>query len=231
MLEELKRQVCDANIALQRHNLAVLTWGNVSAISREHQLVVIKPSGVPYEVLKPEDMVVVRLDGTIVEGSLKPSVDLPTHLVLYAQYPNIGAVVHDHSTYATSYAQAQKEIPCYGTTQADTFHGSIPCTALLEKDEVKEDYTRNTGLSIVRRFAALDVVALPGCLVASHGVFAWGKDPAEAVNHAVVIEQCAKMAFLTETLDPQVKPIPTYYQDSHYERKHGPHSTYGQEKK
>ena len=230
MLEELKDKVCRANLDLVRHGLVLFTWGNVSAIDRESGLVVIKPSGVSYDDMKPEDMVVVDLDGKVVEGRLNPSSDTPTHVVLYKAFPQAGGVVHTHSTYATSWAQAGLDIPNIGTTHADYFHDAVPCTPDMTESEVKGEYELETGNVIVRRFEGLNPVHTPGVLVKNHGPFTWGKDAAHAVYHAVVLEEVAKMALLTRQVDPSAAPAPQYLQDKHYMRKHGPNAYYGQKK-
>ena len=227
MLEELKEIVCKANLELVRHGLVVFTWGNASAIDRESGLVVIKPSGVSYEIMKPSDMVVVDLEGKVVEGSLKPSSDTPTHIVLYKAFPEIGGVVHTHSTYATAWAQAGKDIPNIGTTHADYFHDAIPCTADMTEKEIAGDYEKETGNVIVRRFERLNPVHTPGVLVKNHGPFTWGKDAAEAVHNAVVLEQVAKMAFISFTINPDLKMNP-FLIEKHFSRKHGPKAYYGQ---
>lgn len=227
MLEELKEKVCKANLELVRHGLVVFTWGNASAIDRESGLVVIKPSGVSYEIMKPSDMVVVDLEGKVVEGSLKPSSDTPTHIVLYKAFPEIGGVVHTHSTYATAWAQAGKDIPNIGTTHADYFHDAIPCTADMTEKEIAGDYEKETGNVIVRRFERLNPVHTPGVLVKNHGPFTWGKDAAEAVHNAVVLEQVAKMAFISFTINPDLKMNP-FLIEKHFSRKHGPKAYYGQ---
>ena len=230
MLEELKRQVCEANLLLPKYNLVTFTWGNVSGIDREKSLFVIKPSGVDYDGMCPEDMVVVDLDGRVVEGKWKPSSDTATHLELYKAFPKCGGIVHPHSSYATSWAQAGRDIPCYGTTHADYFYGGIPCFRCLTKEEIEEAYERNTGLLIVSEFARLgkDPVAVPGCLCKNHGPFAWGKDAYDAVHNAVVLEEVAKMAYRCETINPRVQPAPQELQDKHYLRKHGANAYYGQ---
>ena len=230
MLEELKQKVFEANLLLPKYGLVTFTWGNASGIDRARGLVAIKPSGVPYENMSPEDMVVVDLDGKVVEGKWKPSSDTPTHVELYKAFPAIGGIVHTHSSYATSWAQAGRDIPCYGTTHADYFYGDIPCLRGLTKEEIEEAYERNTGLLIVREFARLgkDPVAVPGCLCRNHGPFAWGKDPAEAVHNAVVLEEVAKMAYLSEQINPGIQPAPQELQDKHYLRKHGKDAYYGQ---
>ena len=227
MLEELKEKVCKANLELVRHGLVVFTWGNASAIDRESGLVVIKPSGVSYDVMKPSDMVVVDLDGKVVEGSLKPSSDTPTHVVLYKAFPEIGGVVHTHSTYATAWAQAGKDIPNIGTTHADYFHDAIPCTADMTAKEIAGDYEKETGNVIVRRFERMNPVHTPGVLVKNHGPFTWGKDAAEAVHNAVVLEQVAKMAFISFTINPDLNMNP-FLVEKHFSRKHGPKAYYGQ---
>ena len=230
MLETLKQQVCEANLLLPKYGLVTFTWGNVSGIDRGKNLVVIKPSGVSYEGMTVKDMVVVDLDGNVVEGKWKPSSDTATHIKLYKAFPNIGGIVHTHSSYATSWAQAGRDIPCYGTTHADYFYGDIPCLRCLTKEEIEEAYERNTGLLIVSEFARLgkDPAAVPGCLCNNHGPFAWGKDPAEAVHNAVVLEEVAKMAYRCEQIDPQAQPAPQELQDKHYLRKHGKNAYYGQ---
>ena len=230
MLDELKRKVFEANMLLPKYGLVTFTWGNVSGIDRERGLVVIKPSGIPYEKMTAKDMVVVDLDGIVVEGKWKPSSDTPTHVELYKAFPTIGGIVHTHSSYATSWAQAGRDIPCYGTTLADYFYGDIPCLRCLTKEEIEEAYERNAGLLIVREFAQLgkDPVAVPGCLCKNHGPFAWGKDPSEAVHNAVVLEEVAKMAYRCEQINPAVQPAPQELQDKHYLRKHGKNAYYGQ---
>ena len=227
MLEELKEKVCKANLELVRHGLVVFTWGNASAIDRESGLVVIKPSGVSYDVMKPSDMVVVDLEGKVVEGSLKPSSDTPTHIVLYKAFPEIGGVVHTHSTYATAWAQAGKDIPNIGTTHADYFHDAIPCTVDMTAKEISGDYEKETGNVIVRRFERMNPVHTPGVLVKNHGPFTWGKDAAEAVHNAVVLEQVAKMAFISFTINPDLNMNP-FLVEKHFSRKHGPKAYYGQ---
>lgn len=230
MLEELKKKVCAANLDLVKHGVVLFTWGNASARDPETGLVVIKPSGVAYEVMKPDDMVVVDMEGHVVEGSLRPSTDLPTHLELYAADARIGGVVHTHSTYATAWAQAGCAIPFYGTTHADYFHGEIPCTRSLTADEVADAYEKNTGVVIRETFetGGYDWVGTPGVLVRNHGVFSWGKDAAEAVYHAVVMEAVAKMAIETQLINPAVTPAPDYLLEKHYQRKHGKNAYYGQ---
>ena len=230
MLEELKNKVCEANLELVRHGLVIFTWGNVSAIDRKSGLVVIKPSGVSYDNMKPDDMVVVDLDGKVVEGSLRPSSDTPTHLVLYKAFREIGGVVHTHSTYATSWAQAGRDIPNIGTTHADYFHDAVPCTADMTEAEVKGDYELETGNVIVRRFEGLNPVHTPGVLVKNHGPFTWGGDAAEAVHNAVVLEQVAKMAYIAYGVNPYLTMNPLLV-EKHFSRKHGPDAYYGQSKK
>ena len=229
-LRSLKNDVFERNLDLVRHHLVVLTWGNVSGIDREAGLVIIKPSGVPYDGMTAEDMVVVDLDGRVVEGSLRPSSDLPTHLALYRAFPSVGGIVHTHSPKAVAWAQARRAIPAFGTTHADHFHGPVPCTRPLTADEVAEAYERNTGRVIVERFRDLDPVALPGVLVAGHGPFAWGPTPRKAVENAVALEQIAAMALDTLLANPDAAPAPPYVLDKHYFRKHGPNAYYGQSK-
>ena len=244
MLEELKAKVCKANLDLVKHGLVVFTWGNVSAIDREKGLVVIKPSGVSYDNMKPEDMVVVDLEGKVVEGHYKPSSDTPTHVVLYKAFPNIGGVVHTHSTFATAWAQAGRDIPSLGTTHADYFHDDIPCTRDMSKAEVFGEYEKETGNVIVERFAKMNPDDTPAVLVRNHGPFAWGTDADNAVHNAVVLEEVAKMAFVACTLhadfvgarrDPFFsEATPSMNGDlieKHYSRKHGPNAYYGQDKK
>lgn len=231
MLEELRRKVWQANMDLPRLGLVLFTWGNVSGIDRSAGLVVIKPSGVSYEDLRPEALTVVDLDGRVVEGTLRPSSDTRTHLALYRAFPELGGVVHTHSTFAAAWAQAGMDLPCYGTTHADYFYGAVPCARALTQAEVESDYEGNTGRVIVETFRsrALDPMAVPGVLCRSHGPFTWGADPAGAVYHAAVLEEVAKMALLTRRLDPGAGPAPQYVQDKHYLRKHGPGAYYGQD--
>ena len=230
MLEELKQKVYEANMLLPKYKLITFTWGNVSGIDRESGLFVIKPSGVEYDELKPEDMVVVDLEGNVVEGKYRPSSDTATHLELYKAFPELGGVVHTHSSYATSWAQAGRSIPCYGTTHADYIYGDVPCVRCLTKDELEDAYETNTGRLIVSDFKEKnrDVVAVPGVLCKNHGVFTWGKDAHDAVHNAVVVEEVAKMAFRTELINPDVKPAPSELMDKHYYRKHGANAYYGQ---
>lgn len=232
MLEELKKKVYEANMDLVRHGLVIFTWGNVSGIDRERGLVVIKPSGVDYDTMTPDDMVVVDLHtGEVVEGSLRPSSDTPTHLVLYRAWPEIGGVVHTHSTYATAWAQGGIDLPNIGTTHADYFHNAIPCTADMTEAEVKGQYELETGNVIVNRFrlGAINPVHTPGVLVKNHGPFSWGKDPHEAVHNAVVMEQVAKMAFVAYSVNPRLTMNPLLV-EKHFSRKHGPNAYYGQKK-
>ena len=232
MLEELKKQVYEANMLLPQYGLVTFTWGNVSGIDREKGLFVIKPSGVPYETLTPEDMVVVNLRGEKVAGDCNPSSDTPTHVVLYHRFNKIGGIVHTHSPWATSWAQAGRGIPCYGTTHADYFYGEIPCVRTLTKKEIEENYEKNTGVLIADDFEAKtrDYLAVPGALCRNHGVFAWGEDAMEAVHNAVVMEEVSKMAARCEQLNPLVQPAPQELQDKHYFRKHGANAYYGQGK-
>lgn len=230
MLQQLKDKVFKANLALVRHGLVIFTWGNVSAIDPESRLVVIKPSGVSYDEMTADDMVVVDLDGNVVEGHLNPSSDTPTHLALYRAWPEIGGIVHTHSTYATAWAQAGKSIPAIGTTHADYFHNEIPCTGDMSEQEVKGAYELETGNVIVRRFEGINPVHTPGVLVRNHGPFAWGKDCAEAVHNAVVLEQVAKMAYLAYAINPDLTMNPILV-EKHFSRKHGPDAYYGQKKK
>jgi len=228
MLDALKSEVLEANLELVRRGLVLSTFGNASGIDREQGLVAIKPSGVPYSDLTADDMVVSDLDGKVVGGRLRPSSDLDTHLELYRAFAEIGGVVHTHSEFATAWAQAGREIPAYGTTHADYFHGPVPVTAELGDDEVGDDYVLNTGKAIVRRFEGLDPVALPGVLVAGHAPFAWGKSAMEAAYHAVVLESIARMAYYTATLNPDCRGISQALLDRHHFRKHGVKATYGQ---
>jgi len=231
MLESLKESVFKANLDLVRHGLVIFTWGNVSAIDRASGLVVIKPSGVSYDDMTVNDMVVVNLDGKVVEGSLKPSSDTATHLELYKAFPGIGGVVHTHSTYATAWAQAGKDIPNIGTTHADYFSQDIPCTRDMTEAEVMGGaYELETGRVIVERFQGMEPNHVPGVLVKNHGPFSWGKDANAAVYHAVVAEQVAKMAFITFTVNPQTTMNPLLV-EKHFSRKHGPNAYYGQKKK
>ena len=229
MLEPLKQAVCQANLDLVREGLVIQTWGNVSGIDRPRGLVVIKPSGVAYDGMKPRDMVVVALDtGQVVEGRYQPSSDTPTHLVLYQAFRTIGGVVHTHSLHATAWAQARQPIPCLGTTQADYWHGAVPCTRRLTNAEIRKDYEANTGHVIVEAFRELDPRQHPAVLVASHGPFTWGRDVGDAVHHAVVLEFVARLASETLRLNAALKPIQPRLLDKHFLRKHGPGAYYGQ---
>ncbi|WP_276951169.1 L-ribulose-5-phosphate 4-epimerase [Enterocloster lavalensis] len=228
MLEQLKKEVYEANMLLPRYNLVTFTWGNVSGIDRESGLFVIKPSGVDYDKLRPEDMVVVDLDGNRVEGEMNPSSDTATHVELYKAFPNIGGIVHTHSPWATSWAQAGRGIPCYGTTHADYMYGEIPCVRNLTREEIEEAYEKNTGVLIAEYFKDKDYVAMPAVLCKNHGPFTWGKNAHEAVHNAVVLENVAMMACRCEMVNPQVQPAPQELQDKHYLRKHGPNAYYGQ---
>ncbi|MGO8927798.1 MAG: L-ribulose-5-phosphate 4-epimerase [Limisphaerales bacterium] len=229
MLARLKGEVCQANLGLVKAGLVIQTWGNASGIDRHRGLVVIKPSGVPYDGMMSKHMVVVSLQsGKVVEGGLKPSSDTATHLVLYRAFPRIGGIVHTHSLYATAWAQAKKDLPSYGTTQADYWYGDVPCTRLLRAAELLSDYEANTGHVIVERFRKLDPLQHPAVLVASHGPFAWGKDVAEAVHNAVVLEFVARLASETLRLNPKLQPMQSALLDRHFLRKHGANATYGQ---
>lgn len=227
MLQRLKEETLEANLELVRRGLVLYTFGNASGIDRSEGLVVIKPSGVDYDRLKPEDMVVTDLEGVVIEGSLRPSSDLKTHLALYQAFDEIGAVVHTHSEHATVWAQAGRDIPALGTTHADYFHGSVPCTRELTDEEINADYVLNTGKAIIERFSAIDPLAIPGVLVAGHAPFTWGRTLLDAVHNAVVLEAVAKMAFMTLALNPQ-SSVSNALLDRHYFRKHGTNSTYGQ---
>ena len=229
MLEKLKAQVCKANLDLVAKGLVIETWGNASGLDRERGLVVIKPSGVTYDGMKPKHMVVVSLKtGKVVEGNLKPSSDTETHLILYRAFPKIGGVVHTHSLFATAWAQAQRGLPAYGTTQADYWYGDVPCTRLLTPGEIKSDYEANTGKIIVETFKKLDPMQHPAVLVASHGPFTWGKDVADAVHNAGVLEFIAHLASETLRINPKLKPMQSVLLDKHFLRKHGSKATYGQ---
>ncbi|MFB7140628.1 L-ribulose-5-phosphate 4-epimerase [Gottfriedia sp. NPDC056225] len=230
MLERLKKDVLEANLQLPKHGLVTFTWGNVSGIDHETGLVVIKPSGVPYDELQIDDLVVLDLYGNIVEGSLRPSSDTPTHLALYRAFPQIGGIVHTHSPAATSWAQAGRKIPALGTTHADYFYGDIPCSRTLTREEIDRGYERETGNVIIETFKkeGLDPVAVPGILLSGHAPFSWGKNAYEAVHNAVVLEEVAKMALNTYILNPQIKAIDQFLLDKHYLRKHGANAYYGQ---
>jgi L-ribulose-5-phosphate 4-epimerase len=230
VLESLREQVLEANLELVRRGLVLYTFGNASGIDRGRGLVVIKPSGVPYEKMKASDLVVTDLEGRVIEGKLRPSSDLDTHLVLYRTYLSVGGVVHTHSEAATAWAQSGKEIPCFGTTHADYFNGPVPVTHPLDPAEIETDYEENTGVAIVRRFTGggLNPADVPGVLVAGHGPFAWGEDVSEAAHNAVILEGLAKMAFMTLTINPAAAPIPDALREQHFFRKHGAAATYGQ---
>lgn len=228
MLEELKQRVLEQNLALVRHGLVILTWGNVSAIDRASGLVVIKPSGLAYDGMRAEDMAVVDLNGRVVEGRYRPSSDTPTHLELYRAWPRVGGIVHTHSTHAVAFAQAGRDLPAYGTTHADAFYGDVPCSRALTAGEIGGDYEANTGKVILETVG--DPEAVPAVLVRNHGPFTWGETPEKAVENAVVLEEVARMAFLTEALDPDVSRVDMALLDKHYFRKHGANAYYGQKK-
>ena len=230
LLRRLREEVLKANLELVRRGLVLYTFGNASGISRDEGLVAIKPSGVPYEEMKPQHLTVTDLDGKIIEGDLKPSSDLPTHLVLYKAFPEIGGVTHTHSEYATAWAQARQPIPCFGTTHADYFHGPVPVTAVMEDTEIASEYERNTGHAIVRAFEKVGYAAVPAVLVANHGPFAWGPDPEAAAHNAVILEAVARMAYFTKQISEGAKPIGRGLHDKHYQRKHGTSAYYGQVK-
>lgn len=227
-LEQLRQQVLDANLEIVRRGLVLYTWGNASGIDRKEGVIAIKPSGVPYDNMTAADIVLIDLDGKRVDGTLKPSSDLDTHLVLYEAFPSIGGIVHTHSRTATAWAQACREIPCLGTTHADYFHGPVPVTEHLTAAEIHNDYEGATGRAIVEAFAELDPVAVPGVLVAGHAPFTWGTDAAQAAYHAVVLEELARIAMETLAINPHVNPLPKAQLDKHYSRKHGKNATYGQ---
>src|ERR1700739_264174 len=230
LLKTLREEVLEANLELVRRGLVLYTFGNASGISREKRLVVIKPSGVPYENMKPEDLVVVDLEGKTAEGNLRPSSDLPTHLILYKAFSSIGGVAHTHSRFATAWAQAGREIPCFGTTHADYFYGPIPVTRTLTPKQIRDDYEVNTGHAIVRRFATLNPMHMPGVLVAGHAPFCWGATPAEAAHAAVIVEEVAAMVTATVSANPKARAISKYLHDKHFLRKHGSSAYYGQKK-
>lgn len=230
-LDKLRAEVLEANLELVRRGLVIDTFGNASGISREDGVVVIKPSGVPYDKMKPGDLVVTDLNGKILKGSLRPSSDLATHIALYRAFPKIAGVAHTHSTHATAWAQARREIPCFGTTHADYFHGPIPVTEHLGASEVEADYEKNTGDEIVRRFAGINPLSMPAVLVAGHAPFCWGTSAREAAHTAVILEEVARLAFETLVLNPAAEPIPVTLRDKHFLRKHGPEAYYGQAKK
>lgn len=229
-IKDLKKDVLEANLKLVEYGLVTLTWGNVSAVDRSEGLVVIKPSGIDYSNMTSEDMVVVDFDGNAVEGKWKPSSDTPTHLELYKAFPKIGGIAHTHSLNATIFAQAEMEIPCFGTTHADHFYGNIPLTRVLSENEVNSAYEKFTGDVIIERFKNLDPQSVPGVLVASHAPFTWGKSAMEAVKHSLILERVAEMALGTLTLKSNCEPIEQYVLDKHYNRKHGPNAYYGQKK-
>lgn len=228
MLEDLKKKVYEANMELQRKGLVIYTWGNVSGIDREKGLIVIKPSGVDYDTMKAEDMVVLDLEGNVVEGKYKPSTDTPTHLVMYNTYPNIGGVVHTHSEWATTFAQAGLSIPAFGTTHADYFYGDVPCTRDLSDEEINGEYEKETGNVIVETIGDKNPLEIPAIVVKNHGPFTWGKDPDNAVYNAVVLDKVAEMAYKTMTLNKSVKSVNQTLLDKHYLRKHGVNAYYGQ---
>lgn len=230
MLKKLRQQVYEANMELPRRGLVTYTWGNVSGIDRERGLVVIKPSGVAYEDLTPDDLVVLDLEGNIVSGNLNPSSDTKTHLELYKAFPALGGIVHTHSVHAVAWAQAGEDIPAFGTTHADYFYGPVPCARHLTDAEIDEDYERNTGKVIIETFQqrGIDPMHVPAVICSSHGPFTWGKDAAQAVYHAVVLEEVAKMAILTRQIKPDAAAAPQNIQDKHFMRKHGPNAYYGQ---
>ena len=230
MLEELKKRVYEANMLLPKHGLVTFTWGNVSEIDRETGYFAIKPSGVAYDKLTPDDMVIVDLEGNKIEGKYNPSSDTATHVELYKAFSKIGGIVHTHSPWATSWAQAGRGIPCYGTTHADYFYGEIPCARNLTEEEIEDGYEKNTGLVIIETFKGKNPVFVPAVLCKNHGPFTWGKDAAEAVHNAVVLEEVAKMNFMTELLKPEVEAAPECLQNKHFLRKHGPGAYYGQKR-
>ena len=230
MLEALKQKVLEANLKLKEYNLVVLTWGNVSALSDDRKYVVIKPSGVDYAVMTADQMVVTDLDGNVVEGNLRPSSDLPTHIEIYKNFQGVGGIVHTHSRYATAFAQAEQELPCYGTTHADHFYGTVPCTRHLLPEEIESGYEINTGKVIVETFRErhLDPLAVPAVLVCKHGPFTWGSDMKKAVENALVLDETAHMAILSMMMNPSIQAAPQYLQDKHSFRKHGANAYYGQ---
>jgi L-ribulose-5-phosphate 4-epimerase len=228
VLEALRAEVLEANLALVRSGLVVHTFGNASAVNREQRLCVIKPSGVPYDKMTAADMVVTDLDGKIVEGKLKPSSDLATHVALYRAFPSIGGVVHTHSRHATAWAQSSREIPCLGTTHADYFHGPIPLTEPMMREDIESAYEANTGAAIIRRMKGIDPLGCPACLVAGHAPFCWGETVTAAALTAVIVEEIAAMAWITVTINPSIRPIGAPLRDKHHFRKHGPNAYYGQ---
>lgn len=230
LLKSLREEVLEANLELVRRGLVLYTFGNASGISRKDGLIAIKPSGVPYETMSAEHMVITNLDGGIVEGDLRPSSDLATHLEIYRQFPNVGGVAHTHSEFATSWAQARRPIPCFGTTHADYFHGEVPVTSPLTAEQIATDYEKNTGIAICRHFANLDPDAVPAVLVAGHGPFCWGPNTTAAAHNAVILETVARMAYYVLTIASDAQPIPSDLRDKHFFRKHGVNAYYGQEK-
>jgi len=230
MLEQLRDEVVEANLELVRRNLVIYTFGNASGISRERGIVAIKPSGVPFEKLTPPDIVLVDLEGNVVEGTLRPSSDVATHLVLYRAFASIGGVVHTHSSFATAWAQAERDIPCFGTTHADYFYGNLPVTRRMHTEEIEEKYEENTGHAIVRRMTGIDPSGMPAVLVTGHGPFCWGPTAKQAAETAVLLEEVAKIAYYTAALEPLAWPIPAALLKKHFRRKHGPSATYGQKK-
>jgi L-ribulose-5-phosphate 4-epimerase len=228
MLESLREEVLEANLEVVRHGLVLYTFGNASGIARDQDLIAIKPSGVPYEKMRPSDLVITDLDGNVVEGNLRPSSDLATHLALYRAFPGIGGVVHTHSEYATAWAQARREIPCFGTTHADYFQGPVPVTQPISTQAIASDYELNTGHAIVRRFMSLDPLTIPAVLVAGHAPFCWGNTPGDAAHNAVLLEAIAKLAFRTVTLASDAAVLERALHDKHFLRKHGPSASYGQ---
>lgn len=228
MLEEMKQRVLQANLTLVQYGLVYLTWGNVSGIDRQNKLVVIKPSGVDYDQLRTEHMSVVDLEGRLVEGTLRPSSDTPTHLELYKAFPEVGGIAHSHSEFATIFAQAGAEIPCLGTTHADHFRGTIPLTRMMIEQEVSSEYEKNTGKVIAERMSGLDPLLMPGILVAGHGPFTWGRNALDAVRHSLILERVASMAFRTYMLNPDTSELPAYLLNKHFSRKYGPQAYYGQ---
>jgi L-ribulose-5-phosphate 4-epimerase len=228
MLDELRTEVLEANLELVRRGLVIYTFGNASGVSWEHGMIAIKPSGVPYEKMTPDDIVITDLQGNVVEGKLRPSSDLATHAALYRTYPSIGGVVHTHSRHATAWAQAAREIPCFGTTHADYFHGPVPVTEPLSPAEIASEYEANTGTAILRRMEGLDPLGCPACLVAGHGPFCWGKSVSDAVHTAVIVEELAAMAWITLAINPHAQEISQALRDKHHFRKQGPTATYGQ---
>jgi len=230
LLVNLRTKVLEANLDLVQRGLVVSTFGNASGVSREEGLIVIKPSGVPYEGMKPEHMVITDMQGGVVEGALRPSSDLPTHAALYRAFPSIGGIAHTHSEYATAWAQARKPIPCFGTTHADYFHGAIPVTEIMAKEEIESDYEANTGAAIIRAFEKIDPMSIPAVIVANHGPFAWGADPRKAAENAWMLETAARLAYLTVSINPHAKCIDEALHDKHFLRKHCKNAYYGQKR-